>query len=388
MFSTPGLLPTKCRIGAYVKLKAVDLFSGCGGLSCGLRSAGFNVVAGVDFDAVALNTYRANFPEGRAMQADLSAANPAELLTEIGLRPGELDLLAGGPPCQGFSKNTPRRERTPDDPRNLLMGAFLRYAEAWRPRFLLIENVAEMQRGFAGAFADLVTETLESKALGYRVAQYGVDASEYGLPQKRRRAFFLASRDNEALCLSPPTHGNSNGNTPFSLCPPVTVWDALSDLPILAHGEGTEICDYAAPPQNDFQRWARRDSLDVHNHIARKLQPTQAARLAALLPGQGLKDLPDELRPKSGYSGAYGRLTKEMLAPTITRWVFHPGSGRFGHPVQPRVLTIREAARLQGFPDSFHFTGTTIQQSHQIGNAVPPLLAEIIGRNLNSDYTD
>ena len=361
------------------KLRAIDLFSGCGGLSCGLRGAGFEIVGGVDFDASSLKTYRENFPQSRAVQADLTNRDAADLLAEIGMKPGELDLLAGGPPCQGFSKNTPRRERTSDDPRNLLMGAFLRYAEAWRPRFLLIENVAEMRRGFEGAYTDLLTETLEAKNLGYHVAHYGVDASEYGLPQKRRRAFFLASRDNERLCLPEPTHGSRNA-AKFSLRPPVTVWDALSDLPILEHGAGTETCDYAADPQNEFQAWARQGSAVVYNHIAKKLQPTQAARLASLLPGQGLKDLPDELRPKSGYSGAYGRLTKEMLAPTITRWVFHPGSGRFGHPVQCRVITIREAARLQGFPDSFHFTGTYIQQSHQIGNAVPPLLAEIIGR--------
>ena len=358
------------------KLRAVDLFSGCGGLSCGLRGAGFDVVAGVDFDAVSLKTYGESFPQARALWADLTDANPAALLTEIGLRPGELDLLAGGPPCQGFSKNTPRRERASDDPRNLLMGAFLRCAAAWRPRFVLMENVAEMRRGFEGAFTDLVTETLESKPLGYRVSHYSVDASDYGLPQKRRRAFFLASRDNEPLCLPPPTHGSAAP----ALRPPVTVWDAISDLPILEHGEGKERCDYVEPPQNEFQAWVRRGSPDVRNHVARRLQPTQAARLAALLPGQGLKDLPDALRPKSGYSGAYGRLTKERLAPTITRWVFHPGSGRFGHPVQCRVITMREAARLQGFPDTFHFTGTYIQQSHQIGNAVPPLLAEGIGK--------
>ena len=363
-------------------MKAVDLFCGCGGLSAGLRSAGFEVAAGVDFDAASLQTYRENFPQGQAFQADLTDRNAADLLAEIGLRPGEVDLLAGGPPCQGFSKNVPRRNRSSDDPRNQLMGAFLRYVEAWRPRFLLIENVAEMKRGFEGAYTDLLTETLEAKNLGYRVAHYGIDASDYGLPQRRRRAFFLASRDNEPLCLPPPTHGNGNGNAGFTLRSPVSVWDALSDLPVLEHGEGRSICEYATPPQNEFQAWARRHSPNLHNHIARKLQPKQFARLSFLLPGQGLRDLPDELRPKSGYSGAYGRLTKEMLASTITRWVFHPGSGRFGHPVQPRVITIREAARLQGFPDSFHFTGTYIQQSHQIGNAVPPLLAEIIGKVL------
>ena len=363
------------------RLQAADLFCGCGGLSCGLQNAGFQMVAGADSDAVSLATYRANFPQARALQADLTDRDADDLRRGIGFESGGLDLLAGGPPCQGFSKNVPRRSRYLEDPRNQLTGAFLRYAEAWRPRFLLMENVAEMKRGFEGTYADLLIETLESKNLGYRVSHYGIDASDYGLPQKRRRAFFLASRDNERICLPEPTHGGK-GNGIFAPIPPVSVWDAMSDLPILEHGEGRETCDYATAPQNEFQEWARRGSPEIRNHVARKLQPTQYARFASLAPGQGLKDLPDELRPKSGYSGAYGRLTKEMLAPTITRWVFHPGSGRFGHPVQPRVITIREAARLQGFPDSFHFTGTYIQQSHQVGNAVPPLLAEIIGKGL------
>ena len=126
----------------------------------------------------------------------------------------------------------------------------------------------------------------------------------------------------------------------------------------------------------------RNGSTTVTNHVARHLQPTQYERLASILPGQGLKDLPKHLRPKSGYSGAYARLTKEMIAPTITRWVFHPGSGRFGHPVDIRVITIREAARIQGFPDSFEFVGTYTQQAGQVGNAVPPLLAERIAESL------
>src|SRR5690606_18855678 len=113
----------------------------------------------------------------------------------------------------------------------------------------------------------------------------------------------------------------------------------------------------------------------VRNHVARLLAPTQYARLAALKPGQKHKDLPRELQVRGGYSGAYGRLTKEMIAPTITRWVFHPGSGRWGHPVDIRVLSIREVARIQGFPDSFEFVGTYTQQAGQLGNAVPPLLA-------------
>jgi DNA (cytosine-5)-methyltransferase 1 len=126
----------------------------------------------------------------------------------------------------------------------------------------------------------------------------------------------------------------------------------------------------------------RRTSVVVRNHVARKLAAVQFARLSSLNPGEGLKQLPEELRPKSGYSGAYGRLTKEMVAATVTRWVFHPGSGRFGHPVDIRTVTMREAARLQAFPDDFVFTGSYNEQAAQIGNAVPPLLAQRVAESM------
>jgi DNA (cytosine-5)-methyltransferase 1 len=135
-------------------------------------------------------------------------------------------------------------------------------------------------------------------------------------------------------------------------------------------------------PQTEYQRLIRRDLRGVRNHIARKLQPLQYERLACLKPGQGNKDLPEHLRSKGGYSGAYGRLTKDMVAPTITRWVFHPGSGRWGHPVDIRTITIRETARIQGFYDDYEFIGSYNDQAGQLGNAVPPLLAEVVANHL------
>ena len=132
--------------------------------------------------------------------------------------------------------------------------------------------------------------------------------------------------------------------------------------------------DYDAPPQNEYQELMRQRSEALRDHVTRTLNEKQFARIASIGPGEGMRELPTELRPAAGYSGAYGRLDFEMLAPTITRWVFHPGSGRFCHPREPRLLTIREAARLQSFTDDFRFTGTYIEKAHQVGNAVPPLL--------------
>jgi len=365
------------------KLTAVDLFCGGGGISCGLERAGFTVLAGADNEPTYLQSYKVNFPEALALGHDLSETPAAQVMQEAGIKRGGLDLLAGGPPCQGFSKNVPRKNRYLEDPKNQLIAAFLRFAEASMPRFILMENVAEMKAGFDGAYTHLLLEALESKHLGYAVTHRVLHAPDFGVPQRRRRAFFLASRDGEQVSLPEPTHSKTAGPDLFTPGAYVSVWDAISDLPPLEHGEGVSPCGYVTEAQNEFQRWARRGSQkadgEVHNHVARRLQPTQYERLSSLEPGQGMRDLPERLQAKSGYSGAYGRLTKAMIAPTITRWVFHPGSGRFGHPVQPRVITIREAARLQAFPDCFRFVGTYIQQSHQVGNAVPPLLAERIG---------
>lgn len=362
--------------------RAVDLFCGCGGISAGLQRAGYDVVAGLDVEKHFIATFAHNFPNAHAITDSIIKLSPAEFAAKVGLEPGELDLLAGGPPCQGFSKNVPRRHRYLDDPKNLLVKSFLEYAEYLRPRVILMENVAEMKNGFEGQYTDEVVTRLE--AAGYSVAHAVLNAADYGVPQRRRRAFFLATRAGFTFRIPQPTHVPRPA-TPMLINQHqhVTVWEAIGDLPPLEHGEGAELTPYAAEAQSDYQRAVRNAHGTVRNHIARKLQPKQHERLASIGPGQGHKDLPPHLQVKGGYSGAYARLTKDMIAPTITRWVFHPGSGRFGHPVSARVLSIREVARVQGFPDSYEFVGTYTQQAGQLGNAVPPLLAETVVRDLD-----
>lgn len=366
------------------QLTAVDLFSGCGGLSYGLSSAGFHFLAGVDIDSVSLTTFKRNHPEARSIEADLAKLKPNELLNMLGLKKGALDLLVGGPPCQGFSKNVPRRERYLDDPRNLLMFRFLEFVEAFLPRAVIIENVAEMKRAFNSTFTGEILKVLEE--LGYGTEARILSAADYGVPQVRRRVFTIAVKGKNPPPFPTPTHRDLNNyNTDrdlFGVQSYITVRDAIGDLPPLCHGEGRSPQEYTNPPQSDYQRWARRGSNMLYDHVARKLRPKQYQRLASIKAGQGAADLPEELRPRSHYSGAYGRLKWDSIAPTITRWVFHPGSGRFGHPRDIRVITIREAARLQGFPDSFVFEGSYTQKSHQVGNAVPPLLAKKLGRAL------
>jgi DNA (cytosine-5)-methyltransferase 1 len=253
---------------------------------------------------------------------------------------------------------------------------------------VLMENVAEMRNGFEQAFSNEIINRLEDD--GYCVSHQVLNAADYGVPQRRRRAFFMAWRGSIPMRFPTPTHQKSiceaaKGNLflpGFDGRKRVTVWEAIGDLPSISHDNKERIFDYACEPFSEFQRIMRSGSSHVFNHTPRPLAPTQFQRLESLKPGQGLKELPPHLRPKSGYSGAYGRLTKEMVAPTITRWVFHPGSGRFGHPADVRVITIREAARLQGFKDTFEFTGTYTQQAGQVGNAVPPLLVQKIAQSM------
>jgi DNA (cytosine-5)-methyltransferase 1 len=364
-------------------LTAIDLFSGCGGISSGLTQAGLRMVAGIDVWSEALDTYKENFKKAKAINLDVSETSPRTLMRELGLRKGQLFMLAGGPPCQGFSKNVPRRQRYLEDPKNLLVCSFLDYAEALLPEVVLMENVAEFKNGFDSTFT---TEVEERLGENYHVYHAVLAAHEYGVPQRRRRAFFIATHKRLNTPFPIPSHGKSTGKLSLlpqqSLRPFVTVWDAIGDLPSLRHGEGFEGARLAREPFTEYQGMMRAKRVQVSNHVARRLRPTQYERLASIAPGQGIKDLPDNLRPKSGYSGAYGRLTKDMVAPTITRWVFHPGSGRYGHPVDIRVITMREAARLQGFSDDFVFKGSYIEQAHQIGNAVPPLLIKQIVENL------
>jgi len=358
-------------------LKAIDLFCGCGGISAGLRSVGFEVLAGVDVEPNYISTFSRNFPNAKSFQLDLAINQASDFMRLAGIEKGEIDLLAGGPPCQGFSKNVPRKNRYLEDPRNELIKAFLDYCEELKPRFLLMENVAEMKNGFEKAYTDEILSRLDEE--GYTVTYAVLNSADFGVPQRRRRAFFLANRDGVKFKLPEPTHLKEKQNNLFALPSYVTVWDAIGDLPSKNHTDNTdELNEYVCPPFSDFQNLMRNGNKTVTNHIARFLQPKQLERLSSIEPGQGMKDLPAHLRTKGGYSGAYGRLTKDMIAPTITRWVFHPGSGRWGHPVDTRLLTIREIARIQSFPDDYEFVGTYVQKAGQLGNAVPPLLVQRI----------
>ena len=348
-------------------IKVLDLFCGCGGMSWGLNKAGFEVVAGIDVWDVALQTYGLNHPKSKAINIDLTNSSPQEILKDNNINPSEIDVITGGPPCQGFSKNTPATWRFLEDPRNQLYKEYLKFVDYIRPKVVIIENVAEIYNAFEGHVRTEIINQLS--AMGYTVETKIIHMERYGIPQRRRRCFFLASRIGRPWF---PQESNKI----------VTAWEAISDLPVVNQGEGFDGMEYTIPPQNSYQVKMRLSSADVFNHIANKMTAIQTERISSIGPGQGLKDIPPNLQVKGGYSGAYGRLDFTSPAPTITRWVFHVGSGRFAHPRENRGLTMREAARLQSFSDDFHFSGTRTEQAGQIGNAVPPLFMEKLGNEI------
>lgn len=349
------------------KYNVLDLFCGCGGMSWGLAKKGFNIVAGFDIWDIALKTYQLNHKDAKTVNLDLSDADPIEVLKSIGVDPESIDVMIGGPPCQGFSKNTPVSWRALEDPRNQLYKAYLRFVREVNPKVAIIENVAEIYNAFHGIIRDEIVNTLNG--WGYKVKVKIVNMSNYGIPQKRRRCFFFASKNGT------PSFPKEDERI-------LAGWDAISDLPIVNQGEGYDGMPYSNDALNEYQRHMRINSTSLYNHIANIMRPVQTARIASIGPGQGLKDMPEELQVKSGYSGAYGRLDYTSVAPTITRWVFHIGSGRFAHPREIRGLTMREAARIQSFSDDFHFLGSRNDQAGQIGNAVPPYFMEKLADNI------
>ncbi len=341
-------------------------------------------MAGIDVEPNYIQTFTENFPDTLPLCTDVSKVDSLELLSKFNLKVGELDLLVGGPPCQGFSKNVPRSQRQLDSENNTLVKTFLEHCEAILPKWVLMENVAEMRNGFGQHYTDKIVWRLTNA--GYQVIHGVYNAADYGVPQRRCRAFFMARRDGIPPKEPNETHAKGNSNDSFSLKKShINVWDAISDLRPLKHGEGTSPDRYYTDPQNEYQEFIRNGCTQTYNHVAKTLNPTQYERISSLQPGQGIKDLPAHLKPKGGYSGAYGRLTKEMVMPTITRWVFHAGSGRWGHPLDLRLITIREAARLHSFKDCFKFVGSYVQQAGQLGNSVPPLLGKIMGEVFLSD---
>lgn len=380
-----------------MKYSLVDLFCGCGGISRGFEwTDRFGTQLGVELEPHPARAFAANLrnTEGgpaRVFTGDISSltGDKAALWAEFraaGIRHvGELDVLAGGPPCQGFSRNGVRKyadderlTRFYDDPRNHLYKDFLEVVDQARPKLVLVENVREFLNFGDGRFSsDLIAWFDEN---GYDVAYRKLCALDYGVPQKRHRVFFVAVRKDVADATGsgpvfpPPTHG-STGLPLEGFQRARTVKDALADLPAAPTGKQSLVVEYGEQRLlSTLATTLRRRSTILHNHVARSLSQKQIDRINAVGTGR-MKHIDEELRTRSYYGSAYRRLAWDEPSLTITTWVYHVGSGRFAHPTADRGITMREAARLQTFDDQFVFPPLVNPVSQMIGNAVPPLLA-------------
>jgi DNA (cytosine-5)-methyltransferase 1 len=362
-----------------VGLTAIDLFCGAGGLSQGFEQAGFQILAANDIDPWAAETFKATHPNAAFLRQPLEELSATDLLRAAGLRRGEVDCLIGGPPCQAFSVYN--HQRGFHDSRSHLFREYLRIVDEIRAKWIVMENVPGMRDLGNGRAIKEISRSLGE--LGYRVENRILKAEEYGIPQERRRIFFIASRTKHAVSWPYPTHGDG-------LSPVVTVWDAIADLPTLRNGESGSSLPYATSPQTEYQRYLRGAERLVHNHEAPQLAAINLERMTHIPQGGSWRDIPTHLLPagmkkarRCDHTKRYGRLHPSGLACTVlTKCDLHWGA--YIHPFQDRVLTVREAARLQSFSDAVRFLGPRTEQYIQVGNAVPPLLARSIAEAIST----
>lgn len=355
------------------RLTCIDIFAGAGGLSVGFESAGFNILAANDFDEHAAATFKIAHPHTVWLPGPIQDIPIEAFLDAANLDIGELDCLIGGPPCQAFSVYN--HQRGMHDERSGLFRQYLRIVEGLRPKFVVMENVTGMTSVEEGWAIREIHRGLYD--LGYHVEHRILKAEEFGVPQERRRIFFIGSRLGKEIPWPIPTHGP--GLKPF-----VTVWDAISDLPELEIGEGNEQQPYATRALSEYQSVMREGSSWVYNHVAPYLAPINRERLKYIPQGGSWRDIPEWLLPagmkrakRSDHTKRYGRLHPEGLSCTILTKC-DPHWGSYFHPTQDRSLTVREAARFQSFPDRIRFCGPRVEQFRQVGNAVPPLLARAV----------
>lgn len=378
---------------------SIDLFAGAGGLTEGFRQAGYRCCYANDIDPWAVKTFQHNHPGTLAECRPIEEVDTGKLRDSIGLEVGELDILIGGPPCQGFSINAP--DRFLEDPRNSLFKHYIRFLDEFRPKTLLIENVPGMLSLGNGAIFNQIVAELEKR--GYSVSARILLAAHYGVPQERWRMIILGSRKGNAPEHPAPTHyANANANfrggrtltyslgplDRMVLLPAVHVAEALSDLPKLELAKGAEEMGYDNDVECEFARHMRHGSSKVFNHFAARLSPQNVERMKFIKPGGNWTDIPEGLLPngmkkarRSDHTKRYGRLRADGFAGTnLTKC--DPHWSAVFLPDQDRTLTVREAARIQSFPDRYRFLGPRVAQYEQVGNAVPVLMAKAIAESI------
>jgi DNA (cytosine-5)-methyltransferase 1 len=393
-----------------VRLLSGDLFSGAGGLSAGFHTAGFTPAFFNDIDLDSANTFQANFPSAIPFVGPIQELSASVIRERTRLGSAALDVMIGGPPCQGFSINAPIRSQT--DPRNNLFHHYVRLVlGGLRPNFVVMENVPGLVSFDGGKTLENVLAAFEKA--GYRVVFKILNAAHYGVPQERWRLVFLGT------CLPGiepsfplPTHyslqrPNFTGGRDYtfehaigsarqtsflhdSLLKPTTIGEAISDLPSLPSGGGTQEMNYSISPKCSYQEMLREGAKRIFNHECAGIAPINIERITHVKPGGSWRDIPHKLLPKglqrarrSDHTKRYGRLDPAGLSGTILTKC-DPHWGTFFHYAQDRIISVREAARLQSFPDWFKFTGSKVEQYRQVGNAVPPLLARALAEHIKT----
>ncbi len=350
----------------------------------GLESAGFRTMVANEVHADPCKTLKRNFPDVPVVEGSIRDIDTASLLDAADWgnleKPQEVDLVAGGPPCQGFST---AGLKDPADPRNTLIGDFLRVVRDVQPRFFLLENVTGLKSLHGGRLFENVLEGLDQ--LGYRFHYKVLHAADFGVPQMRKRLVVLGAREGAPPEFPTPTHQDPGKDDLFSIGrdPYVTCGNALGDIPAIEHGS---VCtEYGCSPSTPYQRRMRSGATRLTNHQSSRHRPETVAYYSLVPDGGTWLDIPVGLRKKKQ---GMQRWPLDGLARTVTS---EPTD--FLHPTVNRIPTIRELARIQSFPDRFEFLGqrTTgnrmrrlgyCAQSQQVGNAVPPLLGEAIGQRI------
>lgn len=350
------------------KFKFIDLFCGCGGLSLGFKQAGFIPVAGIDFNEAAIKTYQLNFNNSQGICADIMLMEEQHIISKLGDMEN-IDVIIGGPPCQGFS-NANKNYVELDDPRNKLFFEFVKFVDLVKPKVVLIENVPQVITKDGGYVKNRITEIFQER--GYSVTNVILDASDYGVPQKRLRNFFIITQ-GDIFDISKIRKAKER----------FYVKDAIGEL-YQFEGRSAEDRELCFSPQNTYQEYLRSSDNIVANHDIHYPALIQQKRISYVPQGGNWKDVPEELwiterttqvSRSNRHSSAYKRLKEDDVSVTIDAGNQH---SNYYHPVFNRIPTVREAARLQSFPDDFVFIGTMTQQYLQVGNAVPPLLAKSI----------
>lgn len=348
------------------KLNAIDLFCGCGGLSKGFMDAGYNIIVGVDNDRDALNTFAKNHNGAVPLNADLSKQETFDEIIRIA-GDKSIDVIIAGPPCQGFSLTGPRNF---DDERNKLYLAVIEMVKQFQPKGFIIENVPGMATLYQGQIKDEILKRFDN--MGYNIICKILKACDYGVPQMRKRLVFMGVRRDIGEPRFPQPMFGPETDQPYRTCR-----DAISDLPTRENELGENEDQYSGPAMTEYQKQMRGKCETLYNHVATNHKDFVKETIALVPEGGNYKDLPEGFGESRKFHMAWTRLNGNTPARTVDT-----GHRNLFHYILNRVPTVRESARIQSFPDDFVFTGTRTKQDRQVGNAVPPLLGQVLGEEL------